>query len=80
MNIFKNIQKAEVSPYLFSSIQQKIKNKKDEEVTVKWAWTAIASICLILVVDLAVLAMPKQNPLPQNDSFSLMPNNTLYYE
>jgi hypothetical protein len=80
MNTFKNIQKAEVSPYLFSSIQQKIKNKKDEEVPVKWAWTAIASICLILVIDLAALSIQQNGFEQKKDAFSLMPNNNLYHE
>ena len=79
MNRFKNIQKAEVSPYLFTKIQQKIRTKSEENIPIKWAWTAIASLALIFIVDLAVLS--SSTPAAQSDEFiPLMPNNSLYHE
>jgi len=79
MNKFKNIQKAAVSPYLFTKIQQKIRTKMEEQIPIKWVWTAIASLSLLFILDIAILN--SSNSKPQADEFiSLMPNNSLYHE
>lgn len=79
MNKFKNIQKAEVSSYLFTKIQQKIRTKSEEKIPIKWAWTAIASLALIFILDLAILS--SSAPAQESDDFiPLMPNNNFYHE
>lgn len=52
---FKNIQKVEISPYLFTRIEQKIKNRKADYISSQTALATLAMISLLLLLNLAVI-------------------------
>lgn len=72
---FKNIQKSEISPFLFTRIEQGIRNLKDQKIPTKTAWAAVASLSLLLLLNLAALNSGKTR---QNDSYNPSYTNSLY--
>jgi hypothetical protein len=74
------IQKAEPSPYLFSRIQQKIRNNQNEYFTGKMMWTVLASFSLVVILNVVALNYQMGNSNSENYENSLIPNNSLYNE
>ncbi len=72
---FKNIQKSEISPFLFTRIEQGIRNLKDQKIPTKTAWATVASLSLLLLLNLAALNSAKNT---QSDTFNLSYTNLLY--
>ncbi|EOR95867.1 hypothetical protein ADIARSV_0929 [Arcticibacter svalbardensis MN12-7] len=54
LNSLKNIQEVDVPPFLFTRIQQGIKDKKKKSVPMPWRWAFAASGLLILALNLSV--------------------------
>ena len=72
---FNNIQKSEVSPFLFTRIEQGIRNLKDQKIPKKTAWVAVASLSLLLLLNLAAINSTKSQ---QSDTFYSSFTNSLY--
>ena len=72
---FNNIQKSEVSPFLFTRIEQGIRNLKDQKIPAKTAWVAVASLSLLLLLNLAAINSTKSQ---QSDTFNSSFTNSLY--
>ena len=72
---FKNIHKAEVSPFLFTRIEQGIRDLKDQKIPTKTAWAAVASLSLLLLLNLAAINSGKSQ---QSDTYNSTYTNSLY--
>ncbi len=81
MDYFNKIQKVEPPLFLFTRIQQRIKNLESITVPKKYVWATALSLIVIVLVNIFVLtksmAVKNQN---QNlvESMNLMPSNNLY--
>ena len=71
----KNIQKVEASPFLFTRIEQGIRNKKEQKLSAKTIWATVASLSLLILLNLAALKFEKNN---QTESYNSTINNNLY--
>ena len=72
---FKQIQKLEVSPFLFTRIEQCIKNRQGQKISTKTAIVALASISLLLLLNLAAINTGKSQ---QSDNYIPTYSNSLY--
>jgi len=72
---FKNIQKVEVSPYLFTRIEQGIQNRKANQITSKTAWATLAMLSLLLLLNLAVINFGSGK---QNTDYQSTFTNSIY--
>ncbi len=72
---FKQIQKSEVSPFLFTRIEQGIKNRQGQKISAKTAIAALASISLLLLLNLAAINSGKSQ---QSDTYNSTYTNSLY--
>lgn len=72
---FKQIQKSEVSPFLFTRIEQGIKNSQGQKISSKTAIAALASISLLLLLNLAAINSGKSQ---QSDNYNSTYTNSLY--
>lgn len=72
---FKNIQKSEVSPFLFTRIEQGIRNRQSQKISAKTAIAALASISLLLLLNLAAINSGKSQ---QSDAYHPTYTNSLY--
>jgi hypothetical protein len=71
----KNIQKLEASPFLFTRIEQGIRNKQEQKLSAKTIWATVASLSLLILLNLAALKFEKNN---QTESYNSTINNNLY--
>ena len=71
----KNIQKLEASPFLFTRIKQGIRNKQEQKLSAKTIWATVASLSLLILLNLAALKFEKNN---QTESYNSTINNNLY--
>ena len=72
---FKNIHKAEVSPFLFTRIEQRLINLKGQKISAKTALATIASLSLLLLLNLAAINSAKTT---QSDALNTSYTNSLY--
>ena len=72
---FKQIQKSEVSPFLFTRIEQGIKNRQTQKISAKTAIAALASISLLLLLNLAAINSGKSQ---ESDTYNSTYTNSLY--
>ncbi len=72
---FKYIQKSEVSTFLFTRIEQGIRNRQRQKISAKTAWATVASLILLLLLNLAALNSAKNT---QSDTFNPSYTNLLY--
>jgi hypothetical protein len=72
---FKYIQKSEVSPFLFTRIEQGIRNRQSQKIPTKTAWATVAALSLLLLLNLAALNSAKNT---QSDTFNSSFTNSLY--
>ena len=72
---FKHIQKSEVSPFLFTRIEQGIRNRQGQKISAKTAVAALASISLLLLLNLAAINSGKSQ---QSDIYHPTYTNSLY--
>lgn len=83
MNIdyLDKIRKVDAPPYLFTRIQQKIKDSHAEILPKKIVWAVGLSCLVVLSVNIsAILYTAKSQKSTSNvaQSMDLMPNNSLY--
>lgn len=72
---FKQIQKSEVSPFLFTRIEQGINNRQGQKISAKTATAVLASISLLLLLNLAAINSGKSQ---QSDTYNTTYTNSLY--
>jgi hypothetical protein len=72
---FKYIQKSEVSTFLFTRIERGIRNRQSQKISAKTAWATVASLSLLLLLNLAALNSAKTT---QSDTFNPSYTNSLY--
>lgn len=83
MNIddLHKIKTVDVSPFLYTRIQQRIKDSATELVPKKLVWTVSLSMLVILFVNAgAIVWVAKKNQKTNTvvESMGLMPDNELY--
>lgn len=83
IELLSHIQQVDAPPFLFTRIQQKIKEEKENQLSPKWAWTLGISVLLFMTLNIALFSSHnrenKQNyEQEMAQSFQLLPNNTLY--
>lgn len=76
------IQKADVPPFLYTRILSRIENKVKETVPLKWAVVAAGCVLALLVLNISVIQLNKENNTETDlsEAFSLQTNNSLYNE
>lgn len=52
LNSLEGMQKAEPSPYLYAKIQTRLKSTMEEKIPVRWAFLSMASLGLLLVINI----------------------------
>ena len=70
-----NIQKVEASPFLFTRIEQRIRNKKEQKLSAKTLWATVTSISLLILLNLVAL---NSNETNQAASYSPSIKNSIY--
>jgi hypothetical protein len=79
LNELNGIQKAEVPPFLFDRIAQKISESKKEWIPVRILCSVAVSFIILLIINIYAIRQmhsPAERNLAQ--TFQLMPNNNLY--
>lgn len=75
------VEKVEVSPFLFSRIEQKIQTLQENTVSKKMAWTMVTSVSLIVIFNLFIITQSSWVPKENNNllqSLQIQNNNSLY--
>jgi hypothetical protein len=81
MDYFNKIQKVEPPLFLFTRIQQQIKNLDNVSVSKKYVWATALSLIVIVIVNIFVLtkSITTKNKTPNlAESMNMMPSNNLY--
>lgn len=77
----QSVEKVEVSPFLFSRIEQKIQTLRENTISKKMVWTMVTSVSLIVIFNLFVITQSSWVP-KENDnllqSLQIQNNNSLY--
>jgi hypothetical protein len=83
----KEIQRAEANPFLFTRINEKIKEHEapnGQIVPAKQAWILAVSFLILIIFNLGVMlnsfsdSLSKQEIYRVAESYNLLPGNTLY--
>lgn len=80
LHVLEKIERAEVSPFLFTRIQERVQEQIREHFTVKQTVIYLAGIAAIIVLNLLVLRATN-DPVAPDDGLSGMnvsPSNQLY--
>lgn len=80
LEFLSKIERAEVSPFLKTRIDQIIENGSFQTIKPKWAWGMMFSFVLVLAVNIVVAQNiePQQDQNQSNNYNSYSSNNTLY--
>ncbi|MBS1536236.1 MAG: hypothetical protein JST20_00645 [Bacteroidetes bacterium] len=83
MNIdyLDTIRKVDAPPYLFTRIQQKIRDSHSATVPKKFAWAVALSCFVVLYVNISAVLYTTESYKPTTNiaqSMDLMPNNSFY--
>lgn len=83
VELLSQIQQVEAPPFLFTRIQQKIKEAEENRLSPKWAWTLGIAVLLFMTLNIAVFSLNSRENKHNYEqemaqSFQLLPNNTLY--
>lgn len=81
MKQLENIQQVEAPSFLYTRIQQRIKNEVRMRVSGKTIWTAAISLCFVIVINFYSIIHIKQNTNPHQNTaevFELMPDHNFY--
>lgn len=79
LEILKNVQKAEVSPFLITRIKQKIESLEQSIASPKVVWSLVSVLIIVLLLDIFVLKnYTKTEKTDITQTLSLTPNNQLY--
>lgn len=80
-DILSKIQKVDAPPFLYTRILNRIQNKVQETVPVKWAVVAAACLLVLITINISVIRSSKENNTSElTEAFSLQTNNSLYNE
>ena len=80
LDILDKVQKAEVSPFLWTRIRQRIESVRQEKVTPAFAWSVSISFALVIALNVGVL-LKKAHPSEDKEvaaAMHLLPHNDLY--
>lgn len=75
------VEKVEVSPFLFSRIEQKINTLGENTVSTKMGWTMVTSVSIIVIFNLFIITQSSWIPKENNNllqSLQIQNNNSLY--
>ena len=82
LELLTSIQAVEVSPFLFTRIQQRIQNATQPTISTTWTWAiAVLFLCLLTLNIGLIRGQYIQNDLPQvATTIDFIPNHNLYNE
>lgn len=81
VDILEKVQKVDAPPFLYTRILNRIQNKVQETVPVKWAVVAAAGLLVLITINISVIRSSKQkNTTDLSEAFSLQTSNSLYNE
>ncbi len=81
LKILQTIEKAEVNPFLFDKIINKIINRHKEIISIKWGYIAAACLVVIFTINMTLLQESKSRNKPDlTEIFSMKTQNALYHE
>lgn len=81
VDILEKVQKVEAPPFLYTRILNRIQNKAQETVPVKWAVVAAACLLVLITINISVIQSSKENNRTDlSEAFSLQTSNSLYNE
>jgi hypothetical protein len=82
LELLTSIQTVEVSPFLFTRIQQRIRHKTEQTFSTTWAWSLAFGLAVLLTLNVVQLRSKYvQNNTPQIATFiDFLPNHNLYNE
>ena len=80
IELLSKIERAEISPFVKTRIDQLIENSAFQSIKPKWAWSMMFSFVLVLAVNIFVARNiePQQDQNQGNNYNSYSSNNTLY--
>jgi len=83
----KKIQKVEAPPFLFTRIEQKVKNLDSDHIPFRWVLSTSLSLCILLILNINLLSTSIQATNTSNNDLELIledmqlnTSNQLYYE
>lgn len=85
-NSIDGIGRAEANPYLYHKILEKIRQKALTEVKPKLVWASMATLVLLLAINILALKLSRRSASPEAElkqlsaAMNLVPENTLNYE
>ncbi len=82
-DILEKIKKVDAPPFLYTRILNRIQNKVQETVPVKWAVVAAACMIALIIINISVISKTnttQTNSFELSEAFSLQTSNSLYNE
>ena len=73
-NSLNGIQQADVNPYLYSKIINRINAKVEVVMPVKWAWISVASLFAMIIINVSLLKFVYSNPKSNNSEIKQLSN------
>lgn len=82
-DILTQIERAEISPFVWTRLQQKLENKSTSKISINASRAMVVSLMLLLVLNMFALnRTQKQDDSMINfaESMNLFPQNSIYGE
>lgn len=82
-DILTQIERAEISPFVWTRLQQKLENKSTSKISIHASRAMVVSLMLLLVLNMVALnRTQKQDDSMINfaESMNLFPQNSIYGE
>jgi hypothetical protein len=80
------IKKVEAPPFLFTRIEQRVKNLRPDKISLRWVLGGSLSFCLLLYFNITLINLNLNNEVSTNDlelvldDMNMNASNQLYYE
>ncbi|MGL5890541.1 MAG: hypothetical protein ACRC3B_11685 [Bacteroidia bacterium] len=80
IELLSTIGPAEVSPFLFTRIEQRIKQQLSDKLSPAAAWTIAVATAAIIMLNVTVLATTQKSVSSEQNNAMLSTPNNLYNE
>ena len=81
IEILKNIQKVDAPPFLYTRIQERIRQQMADRISPQWAWSMGLTCLLIFSLNLSIVFSKEKKEVRENNlakEMRLMPSNNIY--
>lgn len=82
----QKIKKVEAPPFLYTRIEQKIKNLQADKISLRWVLGGSLSFCILLYFNISLINLNLNNEVSTNnlelvlEDMNMNSSNQLYYE